>query len=99
MIFICCNNNCYCNTCITYVPGPRGPIGPTGPTGATGPQGPQGEAGATGPQGPIGPQGPAGTVTPGTAVADLEATAELSDVITQFNALLASLRAAGLLET
>ena len=103
MIFICFNNNCfngtYCQNTITYVPGPRGPIGPVGPTGATGPQGPQGETGATGPQGPIGPQGPAGTITPGPAVADLEATAELSDVITQFNALLASLRTAGVIES
>lgn len=103
MIFICCNNNCfngtYCQNTITYVPGPRGPIGPIGPTGATGPQGPQGETGATGPQGPIGPQGPAGTITPGPAVADLALTAELTDVITQFNALLASLRTAGVIES
>ena len=44
--------------------------------------------------GPTGPAGPAGTVTPAAAVAD--ATSE-ADVVTQFNLLLANLRAAGLL--
>ena len=38
-------------------------------------------------------------MTPGAAVADLPATATLDDVITTVNALLASLRAAGLLES
>ena len=46
------------------------------------------------PTGPTGPAGPAGTVTPAAAVAD--ATSE-ADVVTQFNLLLANLRAAGLL--
>lgn len=85
--------------------GPQGLIGPAGPQGATGPAGPQGPAGATGPAGPegpagpAGPQGPAGVVTPGVAVADLPATATLEDVINTVNALLASLRGAGLLES
>ena len=86
-LFICWNNNCgYNSTCsnVIYVPGPRGPIGPAGPTGATG---------------PTGPTGPAGEITPGPGVDDLLATAELQDVITQFNALLASLREAGVIES
>ena len=56
----------------------------------------QGPAGPTGPTGPAGPEGPAGVVTPAAAVAD--ATSE-ADVVTQFNLLLANLRAAGLLAT
>lgn len=59
--------------------------GPTGPIGPVGPRGPQGE------------QGPAGTITPGVAVAQLAATATLSEVITQFNALITSLTNAGFL--
>ena len=50
-----------------------------------------------GPQGPQGPQGEPGVVEPAAAVVDLPTTAELADVITQFNTLLANLRAAGLL--
>jgi len=46
---------------------------------------------------PTGPTGPAGTITPGPAVADLAATATLDDVIATVNALLASLRAAGVI--
>lgn len=45
---------------------------------------------------PTGPAGPAGTVTPAAAVADATGP---DDVVTQFNTLLANLRAAGLLET
>ena len=62
-----------------------GPAGPIGPTGAAGPAGPTGATGAT---------GPAGTVAPAAAVAD--ATGQ-TDIVTQFNQLLANLRAAGLL--
>ena len=40
---------------------------------------------------------PTPTITPAAAVADLPATAELTDVITTVNELLASLRAAGFL--
>ena len=63
-----------------------------GATGAVGP------TGATGPQGPTGPTGPAGAdavITPAAAVEDAVATT----IVDQFNALLANLRAAGLLET
>ena len=48
-----------------------------------------------GPAGPTGPTGPAGEITPAAAVAN----ATQSTLLTQFNALLASLRAAGLLAT
>ena len=58
--------------------------------------GPQGPAG---PVGPAGPAGEPGTVTPGVAVTDLDATADLATVITTVNALLASLRGAGLIES
>ena len=61
--------------------------GPIGPTGAAGPAGPTGATGAT---------GPAGTVAPAAAVAD--ATGQ-TDIVTQFNQLLANLRTAGLLAT
>ena len=67
--------------------GPTGPAGPIGPTGAAGPAGPTGATGAT---------GPAGTVAPAAAVAD--ATGQ-TDIVTQFNQLLANLRTAGLLAT
>ena len=63
------------------------PRGNTGPAGATGPTGSTGSTGAT---------GPAGTVAPAAAVAD--ATGQ-TDIVTQFNQLLANLRAAGLLAT
>ena len=65
----------------------QGATGPQGATGATGAQGIQGEVGAT---------GPAGTVTPAAAVADATGT---DDIVEEFNALLANLRAAGLLAT
>ncbi len=65
-------------------------------TGATGPTGPAGAAGVTGATGPTGPTGPAGTVTPAAAVTDATGT---GDIVTQFNELLANLRAAGLLAT
>ena len=87
-------------------PGPDGATGPTGPqgipgpagaVGPTGPVGPAGADGAVGPTGPTGPTGPAGTVTAGPAVADLTADSDLTDVIGTVNALLASLRAAGVI--
>lgn len=59
------------------------------PAGAPGPQGP---VGADGPQGP---KGDTGTVTPAAPVDDALATT----LLTQFNLLLAHLRAAGLLES
>lgn len=53
--------------------------------------------GPTGPTGPTGPRGPRGldaAITPAAAVADAASEANL---VAQFNALLASLRTAGLL--
>ncbi|MBR3561096.1 MAG: hypothetical protein IKN81_06190 [Oscillospiraceae bacterium] len=51
------------------------------------------------PTGPTGPQGEPGEVTPAAAVADLPpTTVEFTAVVLKINELLASLRAAGLLE-
>ena len=47
-------------------------------------------------QGPAGPQGPAGSSKQGVAVPDVSGS-EAADAITTINALLASLRAAGLI--
>lgn len=89
--------------------GPRGDTGPQGPQGDPGPQGPQGE---TGPQGATGPQGPQGE--PGATYTLPAATTEtlggvkmaggVSDVSAaptqeEFNALLASLRTAGIMQS
>ena len=89
--------------------GPKGDTGPQGPQGDPGPQGPQGE---TGPQGAIGPQGPQGE--PGATYTLPRATTEtlggvkmaggVSDVSAaptqeEFNALLASLRTAGIMQS
>ncbi len=83
--------------------GPQGPQGLTGATGATGPAGPQGEQGIQGEQGPAGPQGPQGepgVVTPAAAVADVVvADATATTNAETINAILAALRAAGLMET
>ena len=68
---------------------PAGAPGPQGPVGADGPQGPKGA------DGPQGPKGDTGTVTPAAPVDDALATT----LLTQFNLLLAHLRAAGLLES
>ena len=79
--------------------GPQGPKGDPGPQGPEGPQGPKGDKGDTGdvgPQGPQGPQGPAGPSKQGVAVPDVSGS-EAADAITTINALLASLRAAGLI--
>ena len=70
-----------------------------GPTGPQGPKGDKGETGGIGPQGPEGPQGPQGPAGPskqGVAVPDVSGS-EVTDAITTINALLASLRAAGLI--
>ena len=79
------------------VEGPEGPTGPTGAQGVQGLQGVEGPTGATGPTGPTGPTGADAVLTPGPAMADLDATATLDEVIAAFNALLASLRAAGVI--
>ena len=85
--------------------GPAGPQGPQGDPGLQGPEGPQGPKGDTGEQGPAGakgdpgeqgPQGPAGPSNQGVAVPDVSGS-EAADAITTINALLASLRAAGLI--
>ena len=69
---------------------------PTGPQGIQGIQGVQGIQGLTG---PTGPQGEPGELTPAAAVADLPpTTVEFTAVVLKINELLASLRAAGLLE-
>ena len=89
-------------------PGPQGTEGPQGPKGDTGEQGPagakgdpgeqgpKGDIGPQGPQGKQGPQGPAGPSKQGVAVPDVSGS-EAADAITTINALLASLRAAGLI--
>ena len=79
--------------CWVLSPQLRGATGPTGPQGESGPTGP---AGPTGPQGATGPTGPAGSVTPAAAVND---ATNSTDVVTQFNQLLANMRTAGLLAT
>lgn len=58
--------------------------------GPAGPQGPKGDPGIQGPQGPAGPS------KQGVAVPDVSGS-EAADAITTINALLASLRAAGLI--
>ena len=81
----------------TGATGADGAVGATGPTGATGATGADGAVGATGPTGATGATGatgPAGTVTPADPIADAQS---LEDIVEQFNALLANLRAAGLL--
>lgn len=92
--------------------GPQGPKGDTGPQGPQGDPGPQGPQGKTGPQGDPGPQGPQGE--PGATYTLPAATTEtlggvkmaggVSDVSAaptqeEFNALLASLRTAGIMQS
>ena len=84
--------------------GPRGETGPQGPRGEKGPQGPRGEKGDTGAQGPQGPAGPSYTLPAATtaALGGVKQAAAVSDVaaaptMEEFNSLLASLRAAGIL--
>lgn len=73
--------------------GPQGPAGPQGPKGDPGPQGPEGPQG---PKGDTGEQGPAGPSKQGVAVPDVSGS-DATAAITTINALLASLRAAGLI--
>lgn len=87
--------------------GPQGPQGPQGPKGDAGEQGPQGPAGPKGDTGERGPQGPAGAsyTLPAATTAALggvkmaAAVADAAAAPTQgeFNALLTSLRNAGIL--
>ena len=85
--------------------GPAGPQGPKGDKGDAGPQGLQGDPGPQGQEGPRGPkgdtgeqgpQGPAGPSKQGVAVPDVSGS-EAVDAITTINALLVSLRDAGLI--
>ena len=76
--------------------GPQGPAGPVGPQGPQGDPGPQGPAGAKGDPGEQGPQGPAGPSKQGVAVPDVSGS-DATAAITTINALLASLRDAGLI--
>ena len=73
-----------------------GGTGPQGPAGPVGPQGPQGPAGAKGDPGEQGPQGPAAPSKQGVAVPDVSGS-DATAAITTINALLASLRDAGLI--
>ena len=93
--------------------GPQGPKGDTGEQGPAGPQGEKGETGAQGPKGDTGeqgPQGPAGkgaTLTAATtsAIGAVKMAAAVADAAgdnatkAEFNALLTSLRNAGILST
>lgn len=74
--------------------GPKGDTGPQGPQGATGPQGPQGEPGATYTL-------PAATTETLGGVKMAGGVSEVSAAPTQeeFNALLASLRTAGIMQS
>lgn len=84
-----------------------GPQGPKGDTGDTGPQGPKGDTGAAGAKGDKGDPGedaepyvlPAATteVLGGVKMAAAVADAAAAPTQTEFNALLTSLRAAGIL--
>ena len=87
--------------------GPQGPQGPAGQKGDTGERGPQGPAGPKGDQGERGPQGPAGAsytlpaattaALGGVKMAAAVADAAAAPTQTEFNALLTSLRDAGIL--
>ena len=74
----------------------QGPQGPQGPKGDKGEAGKQGPAGAKGDPGEQGPQGPAGPSKQGVAVPDVSGS-DATAAITTINALLASLREAGLI--
>ena len=74
--------------------GPQGPKGETGPQGATGPQGPQGEPGATYTL-PAATTETLGGVKMAGGVSDVSAAPTQEE----FNALLASLRTAGIMQS
>lgn len=84
--------------------GPQGEQGPKGDTGEQGPQGEQGPKGDTGEQGPQGPAGPTYELPAATtkALGGVKQAAAVSDAAAaptqeEFNALLKSLRDAGIL--
>ena len=70
-------------------PCPPYPPMPPAPTGITGPTGPTGSTGATGPK---------ATIPRATAVPTLADTAQLTELISGFNQMIANLEAAGLME-
>ena len=72
------------------------PQGPQGEKGEQGPQGPEGPQGPKGDPGEQGPQGPAGPSKQGVAVPDVSGS-EAANAIETLNALLKSLRDAGLI--
>ena len=78
-------------------------VGPQGPKGDTGPQGPQGDPGPQGPQGEPGATYtlPAATTETLGGVKMAGAVSDVSAAPTQeeFNALLASLRTAGIMQS
>lgn len=77
--------------------GDKGDTGPAGPAGAKGETGPEGPKGDTGPQGPAGADGKDGTsFTKCAAVPDVSGE-DAAAAIATVNALLASLRAGGVL--
>ena len=77
--------------------GDKGDTGPAGPAGAKGETGPAGPKGDTGPQGPAGTDGKDGTsFTKCSAVPDVSGE-DAAAAIATVNALLASLRAGGVL--
>ena len=77
--------------------GDKGDTGPQGPAGAKGETGPEGPKGDTGPQGPAGTDGKDGTsFTKCAAVPDVSGE-DAAAAIATVNALLASLRAGGVL--
>lgn len=77
--------------------GDKGDTGPAGPAGAKGETGPEGPKGDTGPQGPAGTDGKDGTsFTKCAAVPDVSGE-DAAAAIATVNALLASLRAGGVL--
>ena len=85
-------------------PGEQGPAGPQGEKGETGAQGPKGDTGEQGPQGPAGKDA---TLTAATtsAIGAVKMAAAVADAAgdnvtkAEFNALLTSLRNAGILST
>lgn len=84
--------------------GPQGIPGPSGPQGPAGAIGPRGSTGNMGPTGPAGPQGPPATLIVMATVSPVSTVSlnglpsvitAVTELRTQFNALLTQLKAAG----
>lgn len=90
------------NALAVNLKGPKGDTGAAGKNGAdgakgdTGAQGPKGDAGATGSAGAKGDKGDPG-LTVQAAEADLATDADLATAVSKLNAVLAKLRAAGVI--